>query len=64
MNLDITQRHLRQVKESECFQKKESNSSIKKKKCYNCDIEEYYMNKCRKSRKSQQIAQTEKKLKQ
>ena len=47
----MTQRHSKQAKESECFQKKENSSSIKKEKCYNCDIEEHYTNKCRKSRK-------------
>ena len=51
MNLDMTQRYLRQQKELECFQKKENNSSIKKGKCYNCDIKEHYINECRKLRK-------------
>ena len=64
MNLDIIQRHSKQVKESEHFQKKENSNSIKKEKCYNCDIEEHYMNECRKSKKLQQVAQTERKLKQ
>ena len=64
MNLDITQRHSKQEKESEHFQKKENDSSIKKRKCYNCDIKEHYTNTCRKSRKSQQVVKTEKKLKQ
>ena len=48
MNLDMTQWHLKWDKESEYFQKKENDSSIRKRKCYNCDIENYYMNKCRK----------------
>ena len=64
MNLDVTQRHLKQDKESEHFQKKENSSSIKKRKCYNCDIKEHYTNKCRKSRKSQQVAKIERKSKQ
>ena len=51
MNLDMIQRYLRREKESEHFQKKRNDSSIKKKKCYNCDSEEHYTNKCRKSRK-------------
>ena len=51
MNLDITQKHLRREKESECFQKKRNNSSTKKRKCYNCDVEEHYTNEYRKSRK-------------
>ena len=64
MNLNMTQRHLKWDKESECFQKKENNSSIKKRKCYNCNIKEHYTNECRKSRKSQQVTKTEKKSKQ
>ena len=64
MNLDTTQRHPRHKKESEHFQKKGNSSSIKKEKCYNCNIKEHYANECRKSRKSQQVAKTEKKSKQ
>ena len=64
MNLDITQRYLRREKESEHFQKKRNNSSIKKRKCYNCDVKEHYTNKCRKLRKLQQVAKIKKKLKQ
>ena len=63
MNLDTTQRHSKQEKELRCFQKKENSSSIKKVKCYNCDIEEYYANKCRKLKKSQQVAKMKKRLK-
>ena len=51
MNLNITQKHSKWVKESEHFQKRENSSSIKKEKCYNCDIKEHYANKCRKLRK-------------
>ena len=64
MILDMTQRHSMWGKESGCFQKKGNDSSIKKGKCYNCDIEEHYTNKCRKSRKSQQVAKMERRLKQ
>ena len=49
----MTQRHLRKRKELRYFQKKENSDSIKKEKCYNCDIKEHYMNKCRKSKKTQ-----------
>ena len=52
------------MKESEHFQKKENNNSIKKGKCYNCNIEEYYASKYRKSRKLQQVTQMKKKSKQ
>ena len=52
MNLDITQRCLKQKKELEYFHRKENSSNIKKEKCYNCDIKEYYMNKCRKLKKT------------
>ena len=51
MNLNMTQRCLKQEKESECFQKKENSSSIKKERCYNYDIKEHYTNKCRKLKK-------------
>ena len=51
MNLDMTQRHSKQDKRSEHFQKKENNSRTKKKRCYNCDIKEHYANECRKSKK-------------
>ena len=64
MNLDTTQRHSKQEKESEYFQKKENDSSIKKERCYNCNVEEHYTNKCRKLKKSQQVAKTEKRSKQ
>ena len=64
MNLDMTQRHSSWKKESEHFQKKENSSSIKKEKCYNCNIKEHYANECRKSRRSQQVAKMKKKLKQ
>ena len=64
MNLDVIQRCSKQEKESECFQKKRNNSSIKKRKCYNCDVEEHYANECRKSRKLWQVARMKKKLKQ
>ena len=64
INLDTTQRCSKWDKESECFQKKENDSSIKKKKCYNCDVEEHYTNECRKSRKLQQVAKMKKKSKQ
>ena len=64
INLDITQWHSKQDKESEHFQKKENSSSIRKRKCYNCDIKSHYTNKCRKSKKLQQIARTGKELKQ
>ena len=64
MNLDTTQRHSKQDKESEYFQKKENDNSIKKRKCYNCNIKEHYINECRKSRKSQQVAKMKKKSKQ
>ena len=64
MNLDTIQRHSKQKKESEHFQKKENSSSIKKEKCYNCDIKEHYMNECRKSKKLQQVARTGRRLKQ
>ena len=64
INLDTTQRCSKWVKESECFQKKENSSSIKKEKCYNYNIKEHYTSKCRKSRKSQQVAWIKKKLKQ
>ena len=60
----MTQRHLKQDKESECFQKKENDSSIKKRKCYNCNIKEHYVNESRKSRKLQQVAKMKRKLKQ
>ena len=64
MNLDVTQRHSRQEKELRYFQKKENDSSIKKGKCYNCNVEEHYANECRKSKKLQQVARTEKRSKQ
>ena len=64
MNLDMTQRHSRHEKGSECFQKKGNDSDIKKEKCYNCDIKEHYTNECRKLKKSQQVAKTGKKPKQ
>ena len=64
MDLDMIQRHSRCEKESECFQKKENSSSIKKEKCYNCNIEGHYINECRKSKKSQQVAKMRKKSKQ
>ena len=64
MNLDMIQRHSSQKKGSEHFQKKENSSSIKKGKCYNCDIKEHYANECRKSRRLQQVAKMKKKLKQ
>ena len=64
MNLDMTQKHSKQDKELRHFQKKENDSSIKKRKCYNCNVEEHYINKCRKLKKSQQVAKTEKRLKQ
>ena len=64
MDLDVTQWHLKQDKESECFQKKENDSSIRKRKCYNCDIKNHYVNECRKSKRLQQVARTEKRLKQ
>ena len=64
MDLDTTQRHSRHKKESGHFQKKENSSSIKKEKCYNCNIKEHYTNECRKSKKSQQVAKTGKKSKQ
>ena len=51
MNLNMIQKHSKQDKESEHFQKKRNSNSIKKRKCYNCDIKEHYTNKCRKSRK-------------
>ena len=63
MNLNVTQRHSKQDKRSECFQKKENSNSIKKRKCYNCDVKEHYINECRKSRKSQQVAKIKKKSK-
>ena len=64
MNLDTIQRHSKRKKESECFQKKENDNNIKKRRCYNYDIKEHYTNEYRKSKKSQQVAKTEKKLKQ
>ena len=64
MNLDMIQRHLKQDKRLEHFQKKENSSSIKKRRCYNCNIKEYYMNECRKSKKSQQVARMKRRLKQ
>ena len=63
MNLNITQRYSKQDKESEHFQKKENNSSIKKRKCYNCDIKEHYINECKKSKKLQQVARTKRRSK-
>ena len=63
MNLDMIQKHLRREKELEYFQKKRNNSSIKKRKCYNCDVKEHYANEYRKSRKLWQVAKTEKKSK-
>ena len=63
MNLDITQRYSKWDKESECFQKKENSNSIKKRRCYNCNVEEHYINKCKKLKKSQQVARTEKRSK-
>ena len=60
----MIQRHSKQKKELRCFQKRENDNSIKKRKCYNCDIKRHYTNTCRKSRKLQQVAKTEKKLKQ
>ena len=64
MNLNMTQQHLKWDKESEHFQKKENSNSIRKRKCYNCDIKSHYANECRKSKRLQQIAKTEKRLKQ
>ena len=64
MNLDVIQRHSKRERELECFQKKENSSNIKKRKCYNCNIKEHYTNKYRKSKKSQQVTKTEKRLKQ
>ena len=64
MDLDMTQRHSSQKKGSEHFQKKGNSSSIKKGKCYNCDIKGHYANECRKSRRLQQVAKIEKKPKQ
>ena len=64
MDLDATQRHSRCEKGSGCFQKKGNSSSIKKGKCYNCNIKGHYANKCRKLKKSQQVAKTGKKSKQ
>ena len=49
-------------KEQRHFQKKENNSSIKKEKCYNCDIIEHYINKCRKSKKLQDFVRIRKQL--
>ena len=63
MNLDITQRHLKWDKELEHFQKKRNSSSIKKRRYYNYDVEEHYTNECRKSKKSQQVARTERRSK-
>ena len=63
MNLDVTQRHSKQDKKSEHFQKKENNNSIKKRRCYNCKVEEHYVNECRKSKKLQQVARTERRSK-
>ena len=56
INLNMTQRYSRKRKKLRCFQKKENSNSIKKEKCYNCDIKEYYINECRKLKKIQQIA--------
>ena len=64
MNLNMTQQHLKWDKESEHFQKKENSNSIRKRKCYNCDIESHYMNECRKLKRSQQVARTGKRSKQ
>ena len=64
MNLDTIQRHSKREKESEHFQKKENSSNVKKRRCYNCNIKEHYINECKKSKKSQQVAKTGKKLKQ
>ena len=64
INLNMTQQHSKQNKESEHFQKKENSSSIRKRKCYNCNIKNHYVNECRKSKRSQQVARTEKRLKQ
>ena len=64
MNLDMTQKHLRREKRLEYFQKKRNNNSIKKNKCYNCNVKEHYINECRKSKKLQQVAKIEKKSKQ
>ena len=64
INLDVTQRHLKWDKESECFQKKENDSSIKKRRCYNCDVKEHYVNEYRKLKKSQQVARMKRRLKQ
>ena len=64
MNLDMTQRYPKWRKELRHFQKKENSSSIKKEKCYNCDVEEHYANECRKSRRLQQVAKMKKKPKQ
>ena len=60
MNLDMTQWHSKWDKESECFQKKENDSSTRKRKCYNCNIESHYVNKCRKLKRSQQVARMRK----
>ena len=35
-----------------------------KERCYNCNIKEHYASECRKSKKLQQVAKTEKKSKQ
>ena len=64
MNLDTIQRHPKQRKGSEHFQKKGNSSSIKKEKCYNYNIEEHYTNECRKPRRLQQVAKMKKKSKQ
>ena len=64
MNLNMTQRYLKWDKESECFQKKENSSSIKRRRCYNCNIKEHYINECRKLKKLQQVARMKRRLKQ
>ena len=64
MNLDIIQQHSKQDKESEHFQQKRNNSSIRKEKCYNYNIKSHYTNKCRKLKRLQQVARTGKRLKQ
>ena len=55
----MIQKYLRREKELKYFQKKENSNSIKKEKCYNYNIKEYYVNKCRKLKKTQQITKTE-----
>ena len=49
MNLDIIYKH------SECFQKKENSSNIKKVKYYNYSIKRHYRQDCSKLKKSQTL---------